>query len=140
MNANPRSKSAPYKKWLILSELLLALLPLSILVFSQILHLETQAMLTIVITSIIRALASFLSIHEAAKSGRLDDPDLRVPVLFLIPTIQYGFLLILLFAFGWEDIDISKLTTILMGLMFIVMGNILPKTTPNPTFGIRHSR
>ena len=58
-------------------------------------------------------------------------------MLFIIPTVSlYASLIFYSVVLGW-DISIQLLTSLLMGALFMVMGNYMPKSKQNRTFGLK---
>lgn len=120
-----------------LAEFCLALLPLIGWMLVGFFHLEQFESRWILATSLISALISILSLHLSKNSLAESGRSVFRTLLFLIPTMEYAVLLIVLFTLRDPNLQHGSLMSIALGLLFILLGNVLPKTQPNPFFGVR---
>lgn len=124
-------------RWLILTEFSLILLPFGLLIFSDQLQISRDSYFWILISCIFSTAVTMLALWLSRKRMYTQDPDLIRTFLFLIPVLQYGFILVQLIIFRYPGLHPDSFVTILLGLMFIILGNLLPKSTQNPVFGVR---
>lgn len=130
-------KQPQRNRWRILAEFLLILLPIGTLLAADPLGIDRTQALWITGSCV---LSCAVNIAVLWASGRwLDQADrsLSRQVYLLIPTLQYAFLVLMLMSSRSVQVNTGAIMNILLGLMFVVMGNILPKSEPNPVFGVR---
>ena len=85
----------------------------------------------------VHLLCIFITVRENGKSGGEQNEKMMRLVFWIIPFISlYASAVIYGTAFGLK-ISISFLTCLLLGVMFVVIGNYLPKCRRNRTVGIK---
>lgn len=127
-------KQNKIRKLWIIAESSLCLLPLGLLIVAPALDLDYQEKIWIMASCTISCFISALCLWLNKKQLEKINPNIFRQILWIIPTMQYAFLLIVLFK---SEVVTSSLINIILGLLFIIMGNILPKSEPNPIFGVR---
>lgn len=123
---------------LIAAEGLLLVLPCFLLLWhSGYSQLDSKIRFWIFLPSIISVLVCMISLWFCRKTLQDKDPSILRTVFLVVPLAEYGFLFSYLAAIENTEISLPSLIGILLGLLLIMVGNILPKSEPNPFFGIR---
>ena len=99
---------------------------------------SVKTMAIFVIPSFMVVLNTLLLICESYQfKKRRQNKKIITLMLFITPTISiYASLIFYSILLGW-DISIQLMTSLLMGAMFMVMGNYMPKSKQNRTFGLK---
>lgn len=125
---------------LLIAEFALILLPCLAILFAGMLGLSRNMVICIGLSSLFGATADLAVLLVSRKQAQKAGQSVFNTLLLLIPSVQYAFILIMLAVFKDPELDTSSFMGILIGLIFIVSGNTLPKSEPNPVFGIRTKR
>lgn len=121
----------------IIAEGALCLLPLGLLLAAPTLDLGHKEVIWVLASCVFGCLISGLALWLSRKQLEKAGTGIFLQMLWLVPAMQYAFLFILLIAMRRPEVIPGSLMNIMLGLLFIVMGNILPKSEPNPVFGVR---
>ena len=99
---------------------------------------SAKVMATFVIPSFMVLLNTLLLICESYQfKKRRQNKKIIAMMLLITPVISlYASLVFYSIILGW-DISIQLMTSLLLGSLFIVMGNYMPKSKQNRTFGLK---
>ena len=99
---------------------------------------SVRIMATFVIPSFMLVLNTILVIVESYQfKKRRQNKKIIAMMLFIAPMISlYTSLIFYSIILGW-DISIQLMTSLLLGALFIIMGNYMPKSKQNRTFGLK---
>ena len=99
---------------------------------------SVRIMATFVIPSFMLVLNTLLVIVESYQfKKRRQNKKIIAMMLFIAPMISlYTSLIFYSIILGW-DISIQLMTSLLLGALFIIMGNYMPKSKQNRTFGLK---
>lgn len=134
-------KKAPIQKpWLTCAELVMILLPVFWIAWqSQFPDLSNELPYVMLTISMISLFSYLLSYWLLSRSN--NDSVRRHGSVILMVHLIMEYACLLGFGFAWQNSDIKfspvSLMNVGLGLMFIILGNSLPKLTPNTTMGIR---
>lgn len=99
---------------------------------------SAKVMATFVIPSFMVLLNTLLLICESYQfKKRRQNKKIIAVMLFITPMISlYASLIFYSIILGW-NISIQLMTSLLLGALFIIMGNYMPKSKQNRTFGLK---
>lgn len=128
MNNHPSLPSKP----LLVIELILIIVPAA-----SVFMVEAPFRSSILITCLIGFLTWLLGLWTLKNAKAFSSARTGNRFLILIILMEYGAILSLLASAGQTRVDALSITTLALGLLFIVIGNLLGKLSPNSLIGIR---
>jgi uncharacterized membrane protein len=90
----------------------------------------------VILFPLLMVLANIL-IYLSLKYARQNNDKLKVVVIWIIPIISLVVQTMTIMVALGHKVNIGVIVFLLIGVIFIVLGNYMPKTTPNLIMGVR---
>ncbi|GJM59180.1 hypothetical protein EROP_28730 [Erysipelotrichaceae bacterium OPF54] len=129
---NPNNRSSLPSRPLLVTELVLVVLPAA-----SIFMTEGPFQMSILLSCLIGFLTWIFGLWTLKNAKAFSSARTGNRFLILIILMEYGAILSLLASAGQTRVDALSITTLALGLLFIVIGNLLGKLSPNSFIGIR---